>query len=234
MKKLHPRPSAVVGLVLLLVGAVALVAGVDAPGSDARAADGRVIWIEDGRVVHSGDIDEEEIERIVEEALEGFDGEAFARDLEEALSGLDGLGEEIAAAFEGLDFDADRDYVVRRHRDREDEEFGFDHRAFERRMERMAERLERRLSHLDDEDFAWAERMADHGERVSAQVQRAMERVERRLAHEFDDRRWEVDRDPVRHERQLRREIRQLERRLERLQHELEELRIHADEDDDR
>lgn len=207
MRTKRPARSTLAALALLVVGATLLVVGLDFPPSSAMAAEDTVIRIERGDVVRSVHIDEAEIERIFEEAFEGFDEAELERTLEQVFTGLDGLGEEIAAALEGLDieFDADRGY-------------GYHYRG-----------------HFDGEEFgrhmaAFGERMAERQGRIAERVQRAVERSQRHRVLRFDryDRHDEEDVDDAdraaRAEERLRREIRQLERQLDRLQRELQEI----------
>lgn len=208
MQPKRPAPSTLAALSMLVVGATLLVVGLDFPPSSALAAEDTVIRIERGDVVRSVHIDEAEIERIFEEAFEGFDEAELERTLEQVFTGLDGLGDEIAAALEGLDieFDADRGY-------------GYHYRG-----------------HFDGEEFGrhmaeFGERMAERQGRIAERVQRAVERSQRRRVvhfdrsdrHEGDDDADHADR-AARAEEHLRREIRQLERELNRLQRELEEI----------
>lgn len=200
MRTRRPTRSATLALVLLSIGALLLVFGIDNPPSSARAADSTVIRIEDGEVVRTIRIDGQEIERMIEDAFAGFDEEEFSRSLAAALEGLEGLGEEIAEAIGDLDFDFDPDRG-----------YAYHYRG-----------------HFDEEEFA--ARMAELGERMAAQQERIAERVQRAVergqrARERAMIRIERDRlDDDADEETLRSEIRRLERRLQRLQEELQEL----------
>lgn len=204
MKKIRFAPGTLAALLLLLSGAALLVFALDLEPASARAADDTVIRIENGDVVRTVRIDEDELERIFEDAFEDFDPEELEQALERAFSGLDGLGEEIASALEGLDieFDADRGYGYSYRGHFDGEEFG----------RRMAE---------------FGERMAEHHSRIAERVERAVERSHRRHAMHFEReaRRDRRDRDAGSDdEATLRREIRELQRELDRLQRELDEL----------
>ncbi|HKK69848.1 MAG TPA: hypothetical protein VKA86_01425 [Candidatus Krumholzibacteria bacterium] len=212
--RIRRNANAAVGVALLVIGAVALLAGMDTP---ATGGDRIVILGDDGRVVH--EVDTREIERLAEDM-----GELGT-----------GIAEDVIRMLEDLDLDIDVEVDGRSrvwvHGD-DGAPTHFDAERFEENMERFARRLEERLEHLDDQDFEHLGRMAERiSRRVERQVERALRDVER---HERRGGRDHLDRYDRRDEREagrsddsadaIRDEIRVLERELERLQRRLERL----------
>ena len=208
------KANAAVGLALLVIGAVALLAGMDTP---ATGGDRVVIVDDDGRVVR--EIDTREIERLAEDM--GELGVEIAEDVARMLEDMD----------IDIDVEVDGHSGVWIHGDDGDQVY-FDAERFERNMDRFARLLEERLSHLEDHDFEHMGRMAERiHRRVERQVERALRDTER---YEDREHRDHLDRYDRREERESRRdddaaaairdEIRALERQLERLQRRLERL----------
>jgi hypothetical protein len=176
----RPDIRSIVGTVLLMAGAIALVGGFGVTTGEAADPD-RVIIRESDRF-------DDELEMRIERALERLEDlesfEAFGEDMEE-------FGDELAAMIEGiLDETAmhiDRDWPDVVYVGPDDPSFSIDTRDLARDIERMARSIERdvirSLEHSRVDGRVW------HVERDRATIEsemRDLEREMRRLQRELD------------------------------------------------
>jgi hypothetical protein len=184
MKNRLPRAKVVVGWALIALGSFALVASFDASSLHAAVAGEHSRQHRHEDRVRQISIDDDEIEAILEDALEGLGDLEMLDGLDEML---EALSDNLEGAFEDMDFhlrlDGDPRFVVGHGRDRLHYEFpeGFDAAEFERHMDKVMHKVERQVRrstrHLDRD-------LGEEGLRREIEV---LERQLQRLQSELED-----------------------------------------------